>query len=70
MTGGSTELKYPYHTAVTEMSVNYGRWDIVFSASLPAPLMSPAALTIDNQVYLFGNISKPERLSLKLLNDL
>ena len=61
MTGGEIDHKI---SAVTEMSVNYGRWDIVSSASLPAPLITPAALTINNQVYLFGNFSKPERFSL------
>ena len=57
-------------SALTEMSVNYGRWDIVSSASLPAPLVKAAALTINNQVYLFGNFSKPEMFSLELLNDM
>ena len=42
-------------SALTEMSVNYGRWEIVSSASLTAPLIDTAALTINNQVYLFGN---------------
>ena len=67
MTGGW--LKYQAEkTALTEMSVNNGRWVIVSSASLPAPLVSPAALTINNQVYLFGNFSKPQKFSLKFLN--
>ena len=56
--------------ALTEMSVNYGKWNIVKTASLPFPLITPAALTINNQVYLFGNFSKRERSSLKLLIDL
>ena len=57
-------------SALTEMSVNYGRWNIVKTASLPFPMSRAAALTINNQVYLFGNFSKPERSSLKLLIDL
>ena len=57
-------------SAQTEMSVNNGRWEIVSRASLPMPLAYSAALTIDNQVYLFGNFSKPQRFSLKLLNDM
>ena len=56
--------------ALTEMSVNYGRWNIVKTASLPFPMKGPTALTINNQVYLFGNFSKQERSSLKLLIDL
>ena len=51
------ERKIGSYSALTEMSVNYGRWDIVSSASLPAPLAGAGALTINNQVYLFGNIS-------------
>ena len=66
MTGGWIDLKM---SALTEMSVNYGRWEIVTTASLPFPLTMAAALTINNQVYMFGNFSKPERFSLKLLND-
>ena len=56
--------------ALTEMSVNYGKWNIVKTASLPFPLITPAALTINNQVYLFGNFYKSQSLSLQLLNDM
>ena len=69
MTGGFLNLEAD-KTALTEISVNNGRWDIVSSASLPAPLVKAAALTINNQVYLFGNFSKPEMFSLELLNDM
>ena len=63
MTGGW--LKWQAEkTALTEMSVNNGRWEIVSSASLSAPLIAPAALTINNQVYLFGNSSKPRRFKI------
>ena len=57
-------------TKITEMSVNNGNWEIVHRADLPMPLFYSAALTINNQVYLFGNFSKPQRFSLKLLNDM
>ena len=66
VTGGWIDHKM---SALTEMSVNYGMWEIVTTASLPFPLTTAAALTINNQVYMFGNFSKPERFSLKLLND-
>ena len=56
-------------TALTEMSVNNGMWEIVTTAPLPAALINSAALTINYQVYLFGNLSKPQRFSLKLLNE-
>ena len=72
MTGGEIEdqpVTGPA-SAQTEMSVDFRKWDIVNSASLPGPLVFSAALTLNNQVYLFGNISKPERFSLKLLNDM
>ena len=68
MTGGIGKIDKKL-SALTEMSVNYGRWDIVSSASLPFPLTMAAALTLNNQVYLFGNFSKPQRFSQKLLND-
>ena len=55
VTGGLIDGKV---SALTEMSVNFGRWDIVSSASLPFPLIDSAALTINNQVYLFGNFSR------------
>ena len=61
MTGGWIDKK---RSALTEISVNYGRWDIVTTAYLPFPLKGAAALTINNQVFLFGNFSKPERFSL------
>ena len=67
MTGGQIEGQ---KSALTEMSVDFRKWDIVNSASLPAPLVFSAALTLNNQVYLFGNSSQPQRFSLKLLNDL
>ena len=54
MTGGIGKIDKKL-SALTEMSVNYGRWEIVSSASHLTPLISPAALTINNQVYLFGN---------------
>ena len=50
MTGGYIGSR----TKMTEMSVNNGRWEIVHRASLPMPLAFSAALTINNQVYLFG----------------
>ena len=52
------------------MSVDFRKWDIVNSASLPGPLVFSAALTLNNQVYLFGNFYKSQSLSLKLLNDM
>ena len=55
MTGGQIEGQ---KSALTEMSVDLRKWDIVNSASLPAPLINSAALTMNNQVYLFGNFSK------------
>ena len=61
VTGGLIDGKA---SALTEMSVNFGRWDIVSSASLPFPLTMAAALTINNQVYLFGNSSKPRRFKI------
>ena len=54
MTGGIIGTNNP-KTAQTEMSVNNGRWETVYRASLPMPLAFSAALTINNQVYLFGN---------------
>ena len=70
VTGGWQEVGGWSRTAQTEISVNNGRWETVSRASLPMPLAYSAALTIDNQVYLFGNFSKPQRFSLKLLNDM
>ena len=67
MTGGYIDNKI---SAMTEISVNNGRWEIVHRADLPMTLVWSAALTINNQVYLFGNFSKPQRFSLKLLNDI
>ena len=67
VTGGMVDNKI---SAVTEMSVNNGNWEIVHRADLPMTLVWSAALTINNQVYLFGNFSKPQRFSLKLLNDI
>ena len=61
VTGGLIDGKA---SALTEMSVNFGRWDIVSSAPLPFPLTMAAALTINNQVYLFGNSSKPRRFKI------
>ena len=55
MTGGQIEGQ---KSALTEMSVDFRKWDIVNSASLPAPLAMSVALTMNNQVYLFGNFSK------------
>ena len=51
MTGGWVGSR----TKITEMSVNNGNWEIVHRADLPMPLFYSAALTINNQVYLFGN---------------
>ena len=52
VTGGMVDNKI---SAVTEMSVNNGLWEIVHRADLPMPQVAPAALTLNNQVYLFGN---------------
>ena len=41
---------------VTEMMTIWGNsWKILTTAYLPVPLVHSAALTINNQVYLFGN---------------
>lgn len=40
----------------TEMLVGTGTWSIVSSASLPTGRWKPAAATVDNRVYLFGEI--------------
>ena len=72
MTGGEIEDQPVLGpaSAQTEMSVDFRKWDIVNSASLPGPLVFSAALTLNNQVYLFGNFYKSQSLSLQLLNDM
>ena len=40
----------------TEMLVGTGTWNIVSSASLPTGRWKPAAATVHNRVYLFGEI--------------
>ena len=62
MTGGyTTDSGYTWHikTDKTEMMTMSGNnWRLVNSANLPIAIVDSAALTINNQVYLFGNLSK------------
>ena len=62
MTGGyTTDSGYTWHikTDKTEMMTMSGNnWKFLASANLPMPLVDHAALTLNNQVYLFGNLSE------------
>ena len=62
MTGGfNKDNKIPgmFDIDKTEMMTMSGsNWKFVASANLPMSLVDHAALTINNQVYLFGNLSE------------
>ena len=51
--GGWIDSKRSAQTEMMTLSSN--NWKIVTTAFLPVPLVNSAALTINNQVYLFGN---------------
>ena len=53
VTGGWIDDKRSAQTEMMTMWEN--NWKIVTSAYLPVPLVYSRALTINNQVYLFGN---------------
>ena len=61
MTGGfNKDNKIPgmFDIDKTEMmTMSENKWRFVNSANLPIAMVDTAALTINNQVYLFGNIS-------------
>ena len=59
MTGGYAMNGENRNTDKTEMMTMSGNnWKFLASANLPMPLVDHAALTLNNQVYLFGNLSE------------
>ena len=59
MTGGYAMNGENRNTDKTEMMmISENKWKLLASANLPVPIFLSAALTINNQVYLFGNLSK------------
>ena len=62
MTGGynrDNKIRSLLATDKTEMMTMSGsNWKFVASANLPMSLVDHAALTLNNQVYLFGNLSE------------
>ena len=57
MTGGIIDNKAQATDKTEMMTMSENKWRFVNSANLPIAMVDTAALTINNQVYLFGNIS-------------
>ena len=54
MTGGIIDNKAQATDKTEMMTMSENKWRFVNSANLPIAMVDTAALTINNQVYLFG----------------
>ena len=63
--GGTDNRDFPLSTT-EQLTEGQGSWELIEALELPRPLTALRAVTITNMVYLTGQITEYQELSIRL----